>query len=120
MKSNVISVKSHTWLQSTDFVVVLVLVPRPYKILIHEDEYEKNQIGSHVYAMRPFSPKPIYRYVLPCALSPAPFLIFRIPHSNFRILDTWHQLFSNCPSATEIPFLPAVLNMLQHTPGQDS
>jgi hypothetical protein len=29
MKSNVIFVKFHTLLQSTDFVVVLVLVPRP-------------------------------------------------------------------------------------------
>jgi hypothetical protein len=36
--------------QSTDFVVVVfVLVPRPYKILIYEDEHEdeKNQIRSH-------------------------------------------------------------------------
>ena len=49
MKSNAIFMKFHTRLQSTDFV--LVLVPRPYKILIyedeHEDEDEKNQIGSH-------------------------------------------------------------------------
>ena len=36
-------------------VLVLVLVSRPYKILIHEneDEYEKNQIRSHAYALRP-------------------------------------------------------------------
>ena len=49
MKSNVIFVKFHPRLQSMDFVVVLV--PRPYKILIyedeHEDEDEKNQIRSH-------------------------------------------------------------------------
>jgi hypothetical protein len=52
MKSNVIFVKFHARLQSTDFVVVLVvvLVPRPYKILIHEDEDEKNQIRSLAYA----------------------------------------------------------------------
>ena len=37
------------WLQSTDFVVVLV----PYKTLIHEDEDEKNQIRSHAYALGP-------------------------------------------------------------------
>ena len=51
MKSNAIFMKFHTRLQSTDFVVVLVLVPRPYKILIyeneHEDDDEKNQIRSH-------------------------------------------------------------------------
>ncbi len=41
----------------------------PYKILIHEDEDDKNQIRSHAYAL-------------------APFLIFRIPPSNFRIPDT--------------------------------
>jgi hypothetical protein len=92
MKSNVIFVKFHTRLQSTDFVVV----PRPYNILIHEhehedeDEDEKNQIRSHAYALRLFSYRPIYRYILPCAFSPAPFLIFRIPHSNVRIPDTSH------------------------------
>ena len=47
MKSDVIFVKFHTLLQSTDFVVVLVLD----EILIpedeHEDEYEKYQIISH-------------------------------------------------------------------------
>ncbi len=57
MKSNAIFMKFHTRLQSTDFVVVL-LVPRPYKILIyedeHEDEDEKNQIRSHAYALRLF------------------------------------------------------------------
>ena len=54
MKSNAIFMKFHTRLQSTDFVlVVLVLVPRTYKILIHEDEDEKNQIRSHAYALRP-------------------------------------------------------------------
>jgi hypothetical protein len=48
MKSNVIFGKFHTLLQSTDFVVVLVLD----KILIpgeeheNEDEYEKYQIRS--------------------------------------------------------------------------
>ena len=40
MKSNAISMKFHTRLQSTDFVLV------SYKILIHEDEDEKNQIRS--------------------------------------------------------------------------
>ena len=47
MKSNAIFMKFHTRLHSTDFV----LVPRPYKILIyedeHEEEHEKNQIRSH-------------------------------------------------------------------------
>ena len=42
---------------ATVFVVVLilVLVLVPYKILIHEDEdkYEKDQIRSHAYALRP-------------------------------------------------------------------
>jgi hypothetical protein len=53
MKSNVILVKFHTRLQSTDFVlvVVLVLVLRPLQNSDfedeHEDEYEKNQIKSH-------------------------------------------------------------------------
>ena len=53
MKSNAIFVNSHTRLQNT--VIVLVLVPRPYKIQIHEhyDEEEKNQIRSHAYALRP-------------------------------------------------------------------
>jgi uncharacterized membrane protein len=37
---------------ATAFVVVLVLVLVPYKILIHEDEYEKNQIRSHASALR--------------------------------------------------------------------
>ena len=57
MKSHVIFVKFHTLLQSTDFVVVLVLVVVLDKILIpedeHEDEYEKYQIRSHAYALRP-------------------------------------------------------------------
>jgi hypothetical protein len=50
MKSNAISMKFYTRLQSTDFV--LVLVPRPYKILMyeHEDEDEKYQIISHAFA----------------------------------------------------------------------
>ena len=52
MKSNVIFVKFHPRLQSMDFVVVLV--PRPYKILIYEDEDEKNQIRSHTSALRLF------------------------------------------------------------------
>jgi hypothetical protein len=59
MKSNVILVKFHTRLQSMDFVVVLVLVLRPLKNSYfedeHEDEYEKNQIKSHAYALRPQS-----------------------------------------------------------------
>ena len=51
MKSNVILVKFHTQLQSTDFVVVLVLVLRLLQNSDfedeHKDEYEKNQIKSH-------------------------------------------------------------------------
>ena len=59
MKSNVIFVKFDTQLQSADFVlvVVLVLVPRPLQNSDfegeHEDEYEKNQIKSYMYALRP-------------------------------------------------------------------
>jgi hypothetical protein len=55
MKSNVILVKFHTRLQSMDFVVVLVLRPlkNSYFEDEHEDEYEKNQIKSHAYALRP-------------------------------------------------------------------
>ena len=55
MKSNAIFVNSHTRLQNTDIVLVVVLVLVPYKILIHEhyDEEEKNQIRSHAYALRP-------------------------------------------------------------------
>ncbi len=66
MKSNAIFMKFHTRLQSTDFVVVLVLAP--YKILIHEyeDEDENNQIRSHAYALRLFL-----------------FSAFRIPTSEF-------------------------------------
>ncbi len=60
--------KFHTRLQSTDFVVVPVLVPRPYKILIHEyedeDEDEKNQIKSHAKALRLFL---FFAFVLPDA-----------------------------------------------------
>ena len=48
-----------------------VLAPIPYEILIHEDEYEKNQVRSHAHVLRPFL-----------------FSAFRIPHSNFRIPDT--------------------------------
>jgi hypothetical protein len=71
MKSNAIFMKFHTRLQSTDFVVVLV--PRPYKILIYEDEHEdeKNQIRSHAFALRLF-------------------LFFRIPHSAFQLPNSWH------------------------------
>ena len=57
MKSNVIFMKFHTRLQSTDFVVVLVLVPRPLENSDfedeHEDEYEKNQIKSYACALHP-------------------------------------------------------------------
>jgi hypothetical protein len=59
MKSIVIFVKFHTRLQSTDFVlvVVLVLVLRPLRKPDfeneHEDEYEKNQIKLHAYALHP-------------------------------------------------------------------
>jgi hypothetical protein len=48
--------------QKTAIVVVLV----PYKILIHEDEYEKNPIRSHASALRLFL-----------------FSAFRIPTSEF-------------------------------------
>jgi len=67
--------KFHTRLQSTDFVVVLV--PRPYKILIYEDEHEdeKNQIRSHAYALRLFL-----------------FSAFRIPTSEFK---SFSNLFSD-------------------------
>jgi hypothetical protein len=51
----------------------------------HYDEDEKNQIRFHAYTLHPFSPSSICRYVLHRALSRAPFLIFRIPHSNFRL-----------------------------------
>jgi len=50
MKSNAIFLKFHTKLQSTDFVLVVVLVLRPLQNSVfeeeheHEDEYEKNQI----------------------------------------------------------------------------
>jgi hypothetical protein len=55
MKSTVIIVKFHTRLESTDFVVVLVLVLVPWLLYNSdfEDKYEKNQIKSHVYALRP-------------------------------------------------------------------
>ena len=66
MKSNVIFVKFHPRLQRTDFVVVLVLVLDtasnyhftnfPFLEGEHEDEYEKDQIKSHVYAL-PAEPK---------------------------------------------------------------
>ena len=46
---------------------VVVLVPRPLKILIHENEDEKNQIRA--------------------CTSPAPFLIVRIPTSEFLTPD---------------------------------
>ena len=63
--------KFHTRLQSTDFVIV----PRPYKILIYEDEHEdddeKNQIRSHAFALRLFL-----------------FSAFRIPTSEFLTPDT--------------------------------
>ena len=41
--------------QSTDFVlvVVLVLVLHPLRNSDFEDEYEKKQIKSHAYALRP-------------------------------------------------------------------
>jgi hypothetical protein len=80
MKSNVIFVKFHTRLQSTDFVLVVVLVHSPYKILFSSTSTKR--IG-------------LNRMHMP----PAPFLIFRIfsrgtvpsyrtttgPNSHFRI-----------------------------------
>jgi len=64
----------------TAFVVILVLVLD--KIPIHEDEhddeYEKNQIKSHAYALRPFFTQS--HLPLCFALRLVPFLIFRIPH----------------------------------------
>jgi hypothetical protein len=67
MKSNVILVKSHTRLQSTDFVVVV-----PYKIIIHEHDDEKNQIA---------------------CIRPAFFLFsaFRIPNSEFERFPIPHS-----------------------------
>jgi hypothetical protein len=54
MKSNDAFVEFHMRFQSTDFVlvVVLVLVLHPLKNsdFEYEDEYEKNQIKSHAYA----------------------------------------------------------------------
>jgi hypothetical protein len=58
-------VKFHTRLKSKDFVVVLVVVLvlvldtvsrnffTNFLILEHEDEYEKNKIKLHVYALGP-------------------------------------------------------------------
>ena len=60
MKSNVILVKSHTRLQSTDFVVVV-----PYKILIYEHDDKKNQDRMHT----------------ACAFFSFPHSVFPIPHS---------------------------------------
>ena len=52
MKSNDAFVEFHMRFQSTDFVVVLVLVLvlHPLRNSDFEDEYEKNQIKSHAYA----------------------------------------------------------------------
>ena len=53
MKSNDAFVEFHMRFQSTDFL--LVLHPLRYSDFEdeHEDEYEKNQIKSHAYALRP-------------------------------------------------------------------
>ncbi len=61
MKSNDAFVEFHMRFQSTDFVLVVVLVLvlalHPLRNSDfgdeHEDEYEKNQIKSHAYALRP-------------------------------------------------------------------
>jgi hypothetical protein len=50
MKSNVIFVEFHTRLQSTDFVLVVVLVLHPLRNSDFEDEEEKNRIKSYAYA----------------------------------------------------------------------
>ena len=52
MKSNDAFVEFHMRFQSTDFVlvVVLVLVLHPLRNSDFEDEDEKNQIKSHAYA----------------------------------------------------------------------
>ena len=44
MKSNAIFMKFHARLQSTDFVLDKILIPEDE----HENEYEKNQINSHL------------------------------------------------------------------------
>jgi len=77
MESNAIFVKFHTQLPSTDFFVVLVLVVVPRPLLSsdfedeHEDEYEKNQIKSHAYALR-LNLKPYTLYLPPCSGHPTP------------------------------------------------
>jgi hypothetical protein len=53
MKSNDAFVEFHMRFQSTDFVLVVVLVLHPLRNSDFEDEYEKNQIKSHAYALRP-------------------------------------------------------------------
>ena len=54
MKSNDAFVEFHMRFQSTDFVLVVVLVLHPLRNYDfedeHEDEDEKNQIKSHAYA----------------------------------------------------------------------
>ena len=50
----------------------------PYKILIHKDEYEKNQIRSHAYALRLFL-----------------FSAFHIPTSEFLTPFTRHVTLCN-------------------------
>jgi hypothetical protein len=50
MKSNDAFVEFHMRFQSTDFVLVLVLVLHPLRNSDFEDEDEKNQIKSHAYA----------------------------------------------------------------------
>jgi hypothetical protein len=59
--------------------------PRPYKIMIYEDEDEKNQIRSYAFALRP---QPYTLYLLPLCFALRLFLFsaFRIPTSEF--LDT--------------------------------
>jgi hypothetical protein len=52
-ESNVIFVMFHTRLQSTDFIVV-VLVRRPRQKSDFEDEHEKYQIRSPAYALTPY------------------------------------------------------------------
>jgi len=59
---------------ATAFVAVLV----PYKILIHEDEDDKNQIKSHAYALRLFL-----------------FSAFHIPTSEFLIPFPRHVTLCN-------------------------
>ena len=73
-------------------VVVLVLVPRLPQILIHEYEYEKSQIRSRAYALRPFFTQS--HLSLCFALRLFFFSPFRIPTSEFLTTYTFTMRWS--------------------------